>query len=394
MKQIFTLITFLYCLCTYGQKNNLEFLKSSKHAGEPNIIETIKWLENNLILNIREEGLKHGMSYRIILKIDNTDGERLFEIPCNAKFPFFEYSALQNTISFRIDNMGCYAGAFPIESATVTILLDNLNPWTYIGTSGTQGQRLDLKSWNSKNRGTHQGDDQFYSDYELGYIIWDNFDDCSGKRIKTFGQLSFPLEIKEDSLKTQFENAIKYLAKKCSAFGVKCHDFGACFVANSKVSINKSETKNINLLSKGNKILSYDLDSKKLFETEILNIDSVYHNNLTELYFDDDTITCTDDHPFYIDNKGWCSLVPEKTLSNYSNYNNIGQIKIGDLFLYKKGDKLILKKLIRYSYKGKEDGVMTYTITNLKQGNTYFVNGILTGVENFKNLSSINLKGK
>ncbi len=115
---------------------------------------------------------------------------------------------------------------------------------------------------------------------------------------------------------------------------------------------------------------------------------------MAELYFDDDTITFTDDHPFYIYNRVWCSLVPEKTLSNYSNYNGIGQIKIGDLFLYNKGDKLILKKLIRYLYKDKEVGVMTYTIKNLKQGNTYFVYAILTGVENLKNLSSINLNGK
>lgn len=388
MRQIFTLISLLFCFFSYGQENNLEFLKSSNHTGEPNINETIKWLENNLILNMREVGLKHGYSIQIELEIDKTDGSRLFEIPCDAKSPFFEYSAVQNTLSFRIDNMGCYAGAFPTESATVTILLDNLDPWTYIGTSG---QRLDLKSWNSKNRGTHVAD-HFFSDYELGYIIWDNFDGCSGKRIKTFRQLSFPLVINEDSLKTQFEKAIEYLAKKCSAFGVKCHFFGACFVANSKVSINKSEVKNINLLSKGDKILSYDLPNKTLFETEILNIDSIYHNNLTELYFDDDTITCTDDHPFYVENKGWCSIDPKKTLSNYSNYYSVGQIKIGDLFLYKKGNKLILKKLNGYSYKSKEDVVMTYTITNLKKGNTYFVNGILTGVENFKKLSSITIK--
>ena len=61
-----------------------------------------------------------------------------------------------------------------------------------------------MKSGNSK-RFTHQGADQFYSDFELGNIIWDKFDDCSGKRMKTFGQLSFPLEIKEYSLKTVLE---------------------------------------------------------------------------------------------------------------------------------------------------------------------------------------------
>ena len=108
----------------------------SKHAGKPTIIETIQRLENNLILNIREEGLKHRMSYQIQFKIYNTNGFRLFEIPCNVKSPFFKYSAVQNTISFRVDNMGCYVWAFPTESATVHILLDNLNPLTYIGTQG------------------------------------------------------------------------------------------------------------------------------------------------------------------------------------------------------------------------------------------------------------------
>ena len=124
---------------------------------------------------------------------------------------------------------------------------------------------------------------------------------------------------------------------------------------------------------------------KVVEETEIESVDSVYHKNMVKLIFSNDTITCTKDHPFYIENKGWCSLYPQKTLNNYSNYSKVVKIQKNDLFIFRNGVEIAANKLIDIIDLKDDYGQMTYTITRLKKGNSYFANGILTGVEHLKN---------
>jgi hypothetical protein len=266
----------------------------------------------------------------------------------------------------------------------VTILLDNLENQNYFGGIGNyfdyivENRLLAFKSWTGNKRDV--GDK---GTFDLGYIIWDNYDSCSGKKITLINNISFPLNINDDS-KNKFNLAMDYLTDKCSAQNKKCKDFGACLIASSKISVSKSTEKSINQLSIGDKILTYDVEMKKQRQTIITGIDSVFHDNLVELYFPNDTIVCTIDHPFYIQSKGWSSLSPTKTINNYHNYLNIKLIEIGDIFVQKKDGKITSEKLSGISYKQRESRQMTYTITSLKNGNTYFVNGILTGVEQLK----------
>jgi hypothetical protein len=42
------------------------------------------------------------------------------------------------------------------------------------------------------------------------------------------------------------------------------------------------------------------------------------------------------------------------------------------------------RKLLGISSAEREEGELTYAITELKEGNTYFVNGVLTGVEHLR----------
>lgn len=380
MKTSLILTFILFSKLSFCQEFNYDYLKSSQHSGEPTIVETINWLKQNLTIK--------GGSQNDEVYIDNDGGWRQTEYPCIfmsdslKQAPVFHYSPERNILSFELDNMGCYAGAYPIETAEITIFLDNLrSEYSYISTGKDRSRRLELNSWNGYKKGS------LHSDYVLGYIIFNNDNYCSGIALKTFFKISLPLPQTNSAEDEQFNNAIRYLSKKCSAENKECKDYGVCFVANSKVSINKSENKNINLLSKGDIVLSYDIDKNIFFESEITNIDSFFHDNLTELFFSDDTITCTNDHPFYIENKGWCSLVPQKTMNNYSNYSIIKQLEVGDLFIYKNDNNIVTKKLIGYNFKKSESGEMTFTITSLKHGNTYFVNGLLTGVENLKNLN-------
>ena len=102
-----------------------------------------------------------------------------------------------------------------------------------------------------------------------------------------------------------------------------------------------------------------------------------------ELYFNHDTITSTTDHPYYVYNKGWCSFKPNSTLMNYSNYDKVNKISNGDHFILNNGKR---SQLLGHSYINQEK--QTYTITKLEKGNTFYVNGILVGVEEINKLTS------
>jgi hypothetical protein len=55
------------------------------------------------------------------------------------------------------------------------------------------------------------------------------------------------------------------------------------------------------------------------------------------------------------------------------------------LFIFRNGNEIKVNKLIDIVNLKADNGEMTYTITRLKKGNTYFANGLLTGVENLRN---------
>tara|TARA_Y100001954_G_C15666218_1_gene530320 strand:+ start:209 stop:883 length:675 start_codon:yes stop_codon:yes gene_type:complete len=219
---------------------------------------------------------------------------------------------------------------------------------------------------------------------ELGYVLWGRDHDwCTGRKIQSFREISFVISSKNNILKKQFQTAVNYLATKCSVEGVDCRDFGACLTNKTKIKLKDNIFKTIDKLKINDSITSYSVQNKQSFQTTITGIDSVYHNNLVELHYENDTITCTDDHPFFINHKGWCSLNPEKTMRNYSNYPKVNLLEKGDSFISSSSSGITTIKLedIKFLTKGE----MTYTITGLKKGNTYFANGILTGVEILEN---------
>lgn len=65
-------------------------------------------------------------------------------------------------------------------------------------------------------------------------------------------------------------------------------------------------------------------------------------------------------------------------MRNYSNYPKVNLLEKGDSFLSSSDNDITAIKLedIKFLTKGE----MTYNITRLKKGNTYFANGILTGI--------------
>jgi hypothetical protein len=150
----------------------------------------------------------------------------------------------------------------------------------------------------------------------------------------------------------------------------------ACFIAGSKVLQHDGNYIFIEDLKIGDSVITYDLKSKSFSTSIVLGLASIEHNNLVELYFEHDTIISTTDHPFFVFEKGWSSFDSLLTMRNYINYDNVSEIQINDFFMSITRERYELKG---YSFINKLSKM--FTITELDNGTTFFLNKILVGTE-------------
>lgn len=372
-----------------AQNQALDFLKAKPHDGDPTVEETIDWLNENWLSQI----FKSEQFFPFL--IDNK--EMLFNtINSNPKF-FYSKSFSGNLLQIQFAD-----GAMP---KILNIFLNNINQNTISKNNGF----ITLSEWLFSNSRHEQQRDQHGVGVGIGFV---QSDGCSKASIKQVKEIQMPISNYKykshhwtggGTLGTQFEFekvnfnvsssdhyilknqiilAFNYIVQKTTGINDVC-GYGACLLGKTKINSNKNMFESIDKIKINDSITSYSVQNKQSFQTTITGIDSVYHNNLVELQYENDTITCTDDHPFFIENKGWCSLNPEKTMRNYSNYPKVNLLEKGDSFLSSSDNGITTIKLedIKFLTKGE----MTYTITGLKKGNTYFANGILTGVEILEN---------
>ena len=361
-KHIFLILILFFCGVSLNAQNQaLDFLKAKPHDGDPNIEETISWLSKNWDFkktkvqfknqittghcissyNSSVDALNYNTSYNILnLEYDICCGSVSMCLCCS-----------HNThIIYSIFMSNVKPEKMKIENDIMTIYGKNLGYWFKPSVD-----RL-YEGCESKSKGIQTEVTEF------GFI-GDSISFMFGTNYNNF-------------------RAMEHLVNKTTSYN-KTYDHGACLTDRSRVKLKYDKFETINKLKIGDSISSYSFQNKQYFQTTITGIDSVYHNNLVELHYENDTITCTDDHPFFIENKGWCSLNPEKTMRNYSNYPKVNLLEKGDSFLSSFGSGITTIKLedIKFLTKGE----MTYTITGLKKGNTYFANGILTGIETVEN---------
>jgi len=239
-----------------------------------------------------------------------------------------------------------------------------------------------LTHYNKYFIGSDEGNyiEEPYFIFELQYCDWERGQSLSKKYIdiKIDGSIS-----SSNYLDFQYPKGTYRSKEVCN----RICGCAACFDGNSKVLVNKSDFTLIKDLKIGQKILSYDFDSDEYFEASILDLVKVKHDNLVELYFNHDTIISTDDHPYFVVDKYWSSFSPNATEFNYTNYEKVNKIEVGDMFVLSDGE---LTKLLGFSYLN--DSRDTYTITKLDKGNTFFVNGILVGVEEIRKHNSAYFK--
>ena len=350
------IIGFTICLFLFSNLNaqdqTLDFLKVKPHDSIPTFEETLKYLN--------EQWIKKNNFGCIMEK-----PFRLYPISSDS---LFEYDSKKNTLNFNLTIVPS-GKAWGTEDYYFTILLDNVDPNSLVNKSA----RISFMSFDNRKLG-------FYIKQKNGRSCRYNVVDISTfQEIEFIKNCSYSQNTKPttEQIRLAFKHLLSLKTSKEKLDGCE-----ACLIYNTKIETKRNQYMPINQLKYGDTITSYNNINGQYFQTTITGIDSIYHNNLVELYYDNDTIICTDDHPFLIEKKGWCSLNPKKTMQNYSNYPKVNLLENGDLFLSNSDNGISTKQLNEIKYLNK--GEMTYTITGLKKGNTYFANGILTGIELLK----------
>ena len=162
-----------------------------------------------------------------------------------------------------------------------------------------------------------------------------------------------------------------------------------CFVADTLVAMLDGSCKEIAKIKAGDSVLGFDRDSGRTITVEAGIVASSFHMRHVMLTFEDSTmLACTDDHPLWVSNKGWCVLEPGKALDNYGLATKCLSI----------GDKLLVLR----------NGLLrTVSLENIEQvlrpsrmwvigtgsNHTFFANGVLAHDENVGSLELTRVHG-
>jgi hypothetical protein len=155
-----------------------------------------------------------------------------------------------------------------------------------------------------------------------------------------------------------------------------------CFPAGTQVSMADGAFKSIETIKAGDKVLSFNPDTKLFFPSEVIETASAVHQNFVKIFFEDGSeVTSTPDHPFMKSNGRWTSMVPEKTVAAY-NYADVQQMKTGDELFVKNGSDLSKMRITKIINADKKQ--ISYTITKLSNGQNFIVNSLVVGAEELR----------
>lgn len=150
-----------------------------------------------------------------------------------------------------------------------------------------------------------------------------------------------------------------------------------CLAKGTLITMADGSLKPIETISIGDKVLSYDADTKQTVADEVMALAAPIHEDLIEVGFNDGTsLTCTADHPLLLSNGSWVSGKPEHT-SMYYNYDEVRQLQVGDTLKGNTNRNVTSIKTI-------PGAQQTYTIVRLKTHKTFYANGVLVGTEELR----------
>ena len=137
--------------------------------------------------------------------------------------------------------------------------------------------------------------------------------------------------------------------------------------------------KNIESISAGDMVKSYDFENKKLIDVKVTKLRSATHSNLLKIKLADAEIIATDDHPFWIDKNVWAAVDAEKANRNYIHKTKVEKLQIGDKVFMP--EKNIFSEII--GIEKINTSQITYTI-ELSGSDNFIANGLSVKTETVK----------
>lgn len=156
--------------------------------------------------------------------------------------------------------------------------------------------------------------------------------------------------------------------------GFMLHNIFICFVAGTKISLSNGDVKNIEDIVVGDSVISFNEETGEKESKEVTEIFSPIHDDLITITFSNGVeVTCTYDHPFYVNGLNLSSYRPKQTLERYEFDREVGKLKEGDIL---KDVELNEVSVVSIKELDREK-TQTYIFT-VEDNHNFFANGLLT----------------
>jgi len=146
-----------------------------------------------------------------------------------------------------------------------------------------------------------------------------------------------------------------------------------CFVAGTEITLENGEVKPIEDIKLGDVVLSFNEATGIKEYNKVTNVCTSIHSELVTYHFSNNTsVTCTQDHPIYVNGLTIASLTPELTKNRHQIDNEIVQIKIGDIVNLNNDEKSTIEKIDILN----TGDTQTYIFT-VENNHNFYANNIL-----------------
>jgi intein/homing endonuclease len=120
----------------------------------------------------------------------------------------------------------------------------------------------------------------------------------------------------------------------------------SCFVAGTEIELINDEIKSIEDVKMGDVVLSFNEKTNTKEYNKVIDIKNPIHNDLVTYHFSNETsLTCTYDHPIYVNGLDIASFKPELTNTRYQIGRDVTKIKIGDVVNLSTDTQSIIEKI-------------------------------------------------
>jgi intein/homing endonuclease len=147
-----------------------------------------------------------------------------------------------------------------------------------------------------------------------------------------------------------------------------------CFIAGTQITMADGSFKNIEDVVEGNVVFSLNESTCTIESKKVIGLNSPIHEDLVTYHFTNDTtLTCTFDHPLYVNGLELASYSPSLSNERYNIDREVLQIKIGDIVRLDKDSESTSIKDIQVM---EQKETQTYIIT-IEDNHNFYANRIL-----------------